>query len=222
MGLIARDTGFMGAAEMESAEKAAWLDQRCGKCTASRMNDADNFTQKGASSAKRNDYLKETLAERLTGDSAHHYVNAAMQWGLDNEAAAKEEFTKRSGYVIHPTGFIDHPIIENFGATPDGFILRGDGKIGVEIKCPTTATYIEWMTSGGIPEEHHAQMLAGMACTGWKGWIFVAYDPRIRDVKKQMMIRDFNPPLNEITRIEHAAIRFLNDLDNMFDLFTTS
>src|SRR4051812_25107222 len=75
----------MESAMMGSEEKAAWLSERCGCLTASRMKDAMDFLKNGEPSQARTKYMFDLLAERLTGDSVPHYVNDAMQRGLDLE-----------------------------------------------------------------------------------------------------------------------------------------
>src|SRR6185369_10540576 len=128
----------MEACAMMSAEqKAAWLAERCGKLTASRMADAMAFNKDGKPSSKRMQYMRELLAERLTGFSVPHYVNPAMEWGLENEDEAVDVFVERYPYyTVRSSRFYLHPDIENFGATPDRDI-NDDGHL--EIKCPTTA-----------------------------------------------------------------------------------
>lgn len=201
-----------------SDQMAAWLAERAGKLTASRMKDALAILKNGSPAKARADLIRDLLAERLTGLSVRHFVNPAMQWGIDTEAEAKEVYTQRTGNKITPCGFFDHPMIDNFGATPDG-LLAPDG--GLEVKCPTTGTYVEWVTKGVVPEEHVPQMLAQCACTGRKWVEFVAYDPRIKDEKRRMFIRRFVPTHDMIHNIELAATAFLEEVDAAFDAFTS-
>lgn len=207
---------FIDQAET-NAELAAFLAVRCGKLTASRMKDATAFNKDGKPSQKRSDLMRDLLAERITGLSTRHFVNPAMQWGLDHEQEAKEYFTKVTGTVLIPSGFYDSPHIDMFGATPDSEI-GNDGL--AEIKCPTTATYIEWVMAGTVPDEHKPQMLAQLACTGRKYVIFVAFDPRIKDEGRRLFVREFRPAESEIIHIELQAQNFLNELEKMFQQFT--
>lgn len=195
---------------------AAWLRQRAGKLTASRMATAMDFLKSGASSKARSDYMRELLAERLTGDSVRHFVNDAMQWGLEKEADAKSAYQALTGDFIRESTFYDHPRIENFGATPDGEL---DGGGLIEIKCPTTTTYVAWVMNGCVPVEHEPQMLAQLACTGRRWCEFVAYDPRIRDPKRQLFVRRFEPTQERIAEIEAAAEAFLAEVDAMWEAF---
>lgn len=204
---------------MEGDELAAWLRARAGKLTASRMADAMSFTAKGLPTEKRSQLMRELLAERLTGDSVRHFVNDAMAWGLEKECDAKAAYEAHTGILIGEAGFYDHPRIDNMGATPDGLIGH-DGLI--ETKCPTTATFAEWVLAGAVPEKHKPQMIVQMTCTGRAWCDFVAYDPRIRDPRRQLFVRRYEPTAEEIAKVEAAAEKFLAELDAMFDLFTTA
>jgi putative phage-type endonuclease len=201
---------------MNDAEKAAWLSQRCGKLTASRMADAMDLTAKGADSAKRRALKVELLAERLTGDTVPHFVNSFMQWGLEQEPAAKAAYELASGQMILPCGFYDHPQIADFGATPDGLIPQGV----IEFKCPQTTTHIGWILAGGVPEQHRPQILAQLACTGRTRAVFVSFDPRIKDERKRLFIAEWVPERAEIEAVEDAARKFLEEVEQMFQQLT--
>jgi len=202
---------------LEGDALAAWLRARAGKLTASRMAVAMDFLKSGQPSKARSDYMRELVAERLTGDSVRHYVNDAMQWGLEREADAMAAYEAATGVILIGPGFYDHPRIDNFGATPDGLI---DGGGLIEVKCPMTTTFVGWVMDGGVPEQHQPQMLAQLACTGRTWCEFVAYDPRIRDVNRQLFVRRFEPTADDIAAIETAAEQFLSEVDAMFNLFT--
>ena len=201
---------------MQGDELAQWLNSRCGKLTASRMRDAMDFTQKGIPTAKRTQLMRDLLAERLTGDSVRHYVNDAMQWGVEKECDAIAAYEAETGSLVTPAGFFDHPRIDNLGATPDG--LLDDGLI--EVKCPQTATFATWRMAGEVPDEHKPQMAVQCSCTGRKWCEFVAFDPRIRNPRHRLFIRRYEPTAEEIAKVEGAAQMFLAELDEMFRVFT--
>lgn len=194
---------------------AEWFSARTGKLTASRMADALAVLKHGGDSAARRDLKKQIIAERMTDIVAPHYVTPAMQWGIDCEEDARGKYQQLTGRHVAECGFIDHFDIDNFGASPDG-LIGPDGLI--EIKCPTTATFLDWLVCPGAPEAHHPQMLAQLACTG-RAWVdFVAYDPRIKDPAKQLIVRRFAPAPGDIANIEDAARRFLAEVDTAFGL----
>lgn len=171
----------------------------------------------GNPSAKRSQLMRELLAERVTGESVRHYVTDAMQWGLEREAEALAAYEAETGVFVTPTGFYDHPRIEWCGATPDG--LLPDGGL-IETKAPTTPTFVDWCMAGVVPEEHKPQMTMQLACTGRTWCEFVAYDPRIKNPRKRLFIRRYEPTADDIAKVEEAAVQFLIELDAMFEAFT--
>lgn len=201
---------------MDDTERAAWLAERCGKLTASRMKDAVSFKKDGKPMQCRSDYQRDLLAERLTGYSARHFVSAAMEWGLATEEHAKDAYMAKTGQVIRRSGFYDHPQIDMCGATPDGEVGR-DGLL--EVKCPTTGVFVDWYLAGVVPEEHKPQMLLQCACTGKKWVDFVAFDPRVKDKAKQLLLRRFTPTEEEITKIEEQAQQFLDEVQALWEAF---
>lgn len=204
---------------MEGDELAAWLAARCGKLTASRMKDAMAFKKNGEPMESRSKLMRELLAERITQASVRHFVNDAMAWGLEKECDAKAAYEAHSGVFVQKCGFYEHPRIANLGATPDGFV-GADGLI--ETKCPTTATFTEWVMAGVVPDDHKPQMIIQLGCTRRTWCEFVAYDPRIRDTRRQLFVRRYIPTEEEIAKVEGAAEKFLDELDNLFDAFTTA
>lgn len=154
---------------------AEWFAARVGKATASRIADIIAKTKTGWG-ASRSNYAAQLVAERLTGEPAETFTNAAMQWGTDNEAEARRAYSFRHDVDVEECGFIDHPKIEMAGASPDGLV----GSVGlVEIKCPNTSTHIATLLSGAIPAKYVTQMTWQMACTGREWCDFASYDPRL-------------------------------------------
>jgi putative phage-type endonuclease len=193
-----------------------WFSARIGKLTASRMAAAMSFLKNGNESSARYDLKVEILAERMTNNIVPKYVTAEMQWGIDHEPMAKDAFEKAAGLKVTDIGFVDHPVIEFFGASPDG--LTSDGCC-VEIKCPKTTTHLGWLLEGEIPEKHKPQMIVQSACTG-RPVYFVSFDPRLPE-KQQLFIRKYEPMPSEISLVEEMAMQFLWEVDQMFDKITT-
>lgn len=190
----------------------AWLNQRVGKLTASRMAAAMDFKKTGEPSAERLKLMKELLAERLTGDAVPHYVNDFMRHGIEYEPQAKEEYQIVSGNILTPCGFVEHPTIEYFGGSPDALI---DADAVFEAKCPQTTTHIGWIEAGKVPEQHKPQILAQLACTRRSRAVFVSFDPRIPG-RQRLFIREWEPSADEIAAVEQAAVEFLRELDQRF------
>ena len=163
---------------------AEWKALRAGKVTASRIADMMAKTKSGWGASRAN-YAAQLVAERLTGEVAESYTNAAMQWGTDHEADARVAYEFRTDASVVEIGFVEHPTIPMTGASPDGLV--GDDGM-VEIKCPNTATHIEWAVAGKVPPEHRLQMQFCMLCTRRDWWDFVSFDPRMPE-GQQLFIR---------------------------------
>ncbi len=195
----------------------AWLKERCGCLTASRMAEAMDFLKGGKESDKRRKLKIEVIAERMTDSMVSRYVNDAMQWGIEQEPAARARYEEVTGTLVQLCGFAIHGDINFFGASPDGLVDK-DGLI--EIKCPTTPTYMEWVVNGVVPNQHKPQMLAQLAVTGRQYVDFFAFDPRIKVEIHQHFLRRFEPKEEEIVKVEDAAKTFLLEVDKMFDIVT--
>jgi len=152
-----------------------WFALRIGKATASRIHGIISRTKTGWG-FKRADYASELVIEKITGERAPSFSSPEMQWGTDNEDAARDEYRKTTFEEVFEAGFVIHPTIPDSGASPDGYV--GENGL-IEIKCPKTSTHIESLTRGVIKPEYHTQMQWQMACTGRQWCDFVSYDPRM-------------------------------------------
>ena len=164
---------------------AEWRAIRCGKVTASRVADVVAKTKSGWGASRAN-YMAELIAERLTGEAAAGFNNAAMQWGTDNEPDARTAYEFRTDAEVVQVGFVIHPSIPDSGASPDGLVLS-DGL--VEIKCPNTATHIETLIGQVVPSKYIPQMQWQMASTGRKWCDFVSFDPRLPESMRLAVMR---------------------------------
>lgn len=196
----------------------SWLKERCGCLTASRMAEAMSFLKGGKESAERKKLKIEIIAERMTDTMVSRYVNDAMQWGIEQEESARSRYEEVTGSLVTKCGFALHEMIPYFGASPDG-LVGADGLI--EIKCPTTTTYAEWVLGAAVPEQHKPQMLAQLAVTGRKWVDFFAFDPRIKSRDHQHFLRRFEPPKEDIAKTEEAAKVFLAEVEQLFERVTT-
>jgi hypothetical protein len=194
------------------------IRQRIGCLTASNMRRALSVLKSGKPSEDREAYKRELVAERLVGYAMDHYVTPAMQHGIDNEPVAKEEYTWATGNLIEPMPSVPHPVIPFLLATPDG---RIESDVGIEIKCPTSAKFVAWKLAGVVPEEHKPQMLAQCLCAGFAAVEFIAYDPRMPEGQR-LFVRRFTPTADELAAVEAGAIAFLQEVDEMFEQFTTT
>ncbi len=186
-----------------------WFAARIGKVTASKIADIMAKTKSGWGASRAN-YLAQLVCERLTGQVAESYSNAAMAWGTENEPSARSAYCFLNDVEVTEIGFVDHPTIAMSGASPDGLICD-DGLI--EIKCPNTATHIEFLLSGNIPEKYRLQMTWQMACTGRQWNDYASFDPRL-PADLQLKVVRLHRDNAAITTLENEVAKFLAELDS--------
>lgn len=187
----------------------AWFQQRLGKVTASRVADVIAKTKSGYSASRKN-YLSQLVVERLTGRQTESYTNAAMQHGIDTEPEARAAYSFFTGNDVVVAEFVQHPDIEQSGASPDGYVAD-DGLI--EIKCPNTAQHIDTLINQSIDGKYITQMQWQMACTGRKWTDFVSYDNRM-PAELSLFVKRVARDDKAIAELEDEVMGFLEELDD--------
>jgi putative phage-type endonuclease len=185
-----------------------WFTARLGKVTASRVADVVAKTKTGYSASREN-YMADLIVERLTGQKASSFSNAAMEWGTEQELNARAAYSARTGELVEEVGFIDHPTIPMSGASPDGLVNEGC----VEFKAPNTATHLEYLLAGKPVEKYVTQMQWQMACAGRPWCDFASYDPRLPKHLQLLIVR---VPRDDkrIAELEGEVRKFLAELDD--------
>jgi hypothetical protein len=199
-------TFTISKAEQRSPE---WFAARAGRVTGSRASDVLATIKSGEAAARR-DYRAQLLAERLTGQPQEDgYVNAAMQWGIDQEANAFAAYEAHSGHLVNRTGFLscDELMI---GCSLDGDVNGFTGI--VELKCPKTATHLKYLKAGVVPSEHVPQIVHNLLVTNAQWCDFVSYDPRLPEEYRLFVVR---MPRDEkqIASYQVALSLFLSDVE---------
>lgn len=191
-----------------------WLQLRLGKLTASRM--ADVLAAK--TTAARRNYMAQLVAERLTGTITESFTSGAMAWGTEHEPLARAEYEILTDSTVDQVAFIDHPTIAWCGASPDGIV----SDVGlVEIKCPNTATHIDYLLGKKPPTKYLPQMTLQLACTGRKWVDFVSYDPRMPEKHRLFVVR-YTPDPAYMEKIETEARLFLDEVNTMIEQLETA
>ena len=185
-----------------------WFAARIGKVTASRVADVIAKTKSGYGVGRAN-YLADLVVERLTGQKAQGFSNAAMEWGTEQEPHARAAYSAKTGIMVEEVGFIDHPTVAMSGASPDGFAEEGL----IEVKCPNTATHLEYVLAELPPLKYFTQMQWQMACTGRPWCDFVSFDPRLPERLQLLVVR---VPRDDdyIAMLETEVKKFLAELDD--------
>ena len=185
-----------------------WFKEKLGKVSASRIADVVARTRTGYAASRAN-YMAQLVCERLTGKQAESFSNAAMEWGVEQEGPARDAYSAKVGELVTEVGFISHPTIPMAGASPDGLV----GTNGcVEIKCPSTATHIEYLFDRNPPQKYFYQMQWQMACTGTEWCDWVSYDPRL-PAELQLLVVRIPKDTDCITILEKEVSEFLAELD---------
>lgn len=192
---------------------AEWLAARAGKVTASRMADVVAKIKTGEAAARR-DYRAQLVAEILTGTPQEDsYINAEMQWGIDQEELARSAYEVHSKVLVDQVGLILHPSIDRAAASPDG-LVGADGM--VEIKCPKTATHLQYLMDGQVPSKYEPQMHWQLACAEREWCDFVSYDPRLPS-HLQLFTKRLQRNPERVNELEREVNAFLADVDKMLE-----
>lgn len=192
---------------------AEWFEARRGFLGASGINDALATTKTGGEAATRRNLRAKLIAERLTGICEEGYTNTAMQWGIDHEPIARALYEAATGNEVEQVGFILHPELKMTGASPDGLVSHNGL---VEIKCPNTATHIDYLLGGNPPAQYHNQMLWQMECTGRDWCDFASYDPRMPE-ELQLFIVRFGRDNDRLGIIRQGVIKFLDEINDTLE-----
>ena len=187
-----------------------WFEIRRGKATSSRVSDVMATLKSGGEAASRRNYRAELVCEILTGVTPEGYVSKEMQWGTDNEPFARAAFELAEDVSVESIGFATHPQIERFGASCDG-LVGNDGVL--ELKCPNTATHLDYLLRGKAPVEYELQMLSEIACTE-REWVqFASFDPRLPKDLQLFKAPKFYRDEARIAEIEKMIEIFLSEVD---------
>ena len=185
-----------------------WHQARLGHATGSRASDI----LAGKDTQARKGYITQLVTERLTGQSQDFYTNSDMQRGIDVEPVARAAY-QASHELVDEVGFIKHPTILWFGASPDG-LVGSDGL--VEIKCPRSTTHLEYIQAKKPPAKYIPQMLAQLSCTGRKWVDFVSFDNRFPEHLQLFVVR-FEPSAEELEKFESKVKEFLSEVNNLME-----
>jgi len=192
---------------------AEWLAQRVGKVTASRVGDVVNRTKQGKPYQAYHDYMGELIAERLSGQTAEHFVTGPMMRGIELEPDARTRYEVETGDLVVETGFIPHPTIPASGGSPDGLV--GEDGI-IEIKCPNQGTHVENLLRGEPDPRYIAQMQWNLDCTGRQWADFVSYDDRFPD-EYQFCVYRIELDQNWVAEARERVEEFLAELEKKLE-----
>jgi hypothetical protein len=112
---------------------------------------------KTGEAAARRDYRAQIVAEILTGQPQDSgFINDEMQWGIEQEPFA---VGLRGAHrkLVDQVGLVLHPSIERSARRLTAW-SDSDGLL--EIKCPKTATHLQYLMDGAVPRLRAADDVA--------------------------------------------------------------
>lgn len=164
----------------------AWFKDRLGLATGSRAGDVLAKIKSGEAAARR-DYRAQLVAERLTGKSQEDgYTNIDIERGIQLEAAARMAYEAHTGLLAEETGFLRSTSLEA-GCSLDGAINAFEGIL--EVKCPRTATHINYLRDGKVPAKYLPQITHNVLISGAQWADFVSYCPALPENLSLFVVR---------------------------------
>lgn len=190
-----------------------WLAARAGRVTGSNAS----AVMAGEKTAARRDYILQLAVERLTGaPQLDDYTNKHIKHGSETEPLARIAVEDEYGITVRETGFIKHLELP-IGVSLDGD--WGDLKWILELKCPKSATHIDYMEANRLPAVYRWQVVHGLYVTGAEGAIFASYDPRVPEGLElfSLKVKAQDLPLEEY---DLALRAFLKEVDEKYESLT--
>ena len=199
----------------------AWRHLRLGCATGSGFADvlAKPTSGKGESTSRRN-YRVRLALEILTGQPEENtFTSKAIQTGIEREPIARARFEEETGHLVEEVSFIklNHMMV---GCSPDGLIDDDDG---LEIKCPSKAVHLQYLTSSEPPAEYVPQIQGCLLVSGRKRWHFVSFNPdfppelqmhHIVVARDDLYIKRLE---DELWRFQADVLRTVRELEQMIE-----
>lgn len=196
-----------------------WFQERVGHVTASGVKHCGAFLKDGVTEGcTRRDYKLQVATERLSNrPTADGYKSTWMIRGTELEPIARARYEAATGRFVEQVGFVKHPTVRWFGASPDGLV--GDDGL-LEIKCPKSSTHVGYMLAKKVPSDYKQQMIAQCLCTG-RAWVdFVSFDDTMPDHLQLFIIR-YQPTEEELKDTLDKVVIFLDEVDLLHKQFLT-
>lgn len=160
----------------------------------------------------RQGYMAELVAQIATGLIPEQMSFKQCDWGHEHEDQARAFFELEHGVDVTVPAFIYRDKEKRFGISPDGLITGT--KIGLELKCPfTSKVFVEFATCDKIKKEYIEQCQYSMWVTGYEGWYFANYDPRITTKKLHWVLIKRDQAFMD--KYDEAEVNFIRDMDSM-------
>lgn len=191
-----------------------WHQARVGMLTGTGARELFAKGRSGAEAVGRRDLRIRLALERLTGQPQEDgYTNAAMQRGIEKEPEAIAAYELLTGLTVWPVGFIAHDDLPA-GCSPDGTVSDLTGI--VEVKCPKSATHLEYLKAGVAPPDYMPQVTHNLWITGAQWCDFVSYDDRFPE-DLQLFVSRVERAHIDLKAYELLVRMFLAEVDRELD-----
>ena len=155
----------------------AWYAAKCGLVTSTRFK---SLVAKETTDSYK-DLVTNIACEIITGKIEETYSNAMMEYGIETEPLARQEYEWITDILVKTVGFIkpdeNHKYHNWIGDSPDG-LLPEDGIL--EIKCPLARTHFEYIEANKLPSEYRHQVQGHLFVTGLSFCDFVSFVPGMK------------------------------------------
>lgn len=187
---------------------AEWLAVRAGHVTGSRMIDVMGAPKPRAT------YLRDLVAERLSGDAKRSSGSQSTNWGHAAEELGRQAYENLTGNFVRQVGFALHDTIKFLGVSSDGLTEDAEGKGAIEIKSPFNPGIHIKTWDEGMPDEHIPQTQSNI----WVlelDWIdFCSFDPSF-PAPLNLYRQRFYPDKKYIAEMEAKTRPFLAEVNVM-------
>jgi len=188
-----------------------WHKARAGRVTGTSL-------KRALGSKTVQEKFKYELISQMMSETIPEEINTpAMIRGRDLESQALIVAEELIGCKFETAGFLLSSTIKDFGLSPDG-VFRNEVSLnyegGVEIKCPNTATHIQYLIGDVVPKDYWHQMIAPFVADDnvlW--WYFLSYDPRSYERKtflKKIIREDIE---KEIESARKSLTKFISEVN---------
>jgi hypothetical protein len=188
-----------------------WWDEKCGCISASNMarmmSKIDGVT--------RDNYKFHLAIERYTGIPAPEgFKSKDMIQGtlLEPEARDRYSFFYEE---VREVGFIKHPTIPFYGASPDGVAVNEPG--GLELKNRNIVTHVKLGLDKKVPRPAFLQCQTQMSCCGFEWVDYGSYNNTMPEHQKLFVVRVYRDE-KELAVIEREVIRFNDEINELAEI----
>jgi len=189
----------------------AWYAVKCGLVTSTRFK---SLCAKETTDSYK-DLVTNIACEIITGKIEETYSNAMMEYGIETEPKARQEYEDVADCEVKTVGFITpdegHKYFDWIGDSPDG-LLPEEGIL--EIKCPLARTHLEYIEADKLPTEYRHQVQGHLFVTGLKYCDFVSYFPGMK-----LFIFRVYPDLELFAEFEKRLDGLIKDVENKLKMY---